>query len=145
MREDMRLGDALVALLVAPLGAAVPSLVQAMIVPAGRLPELLPVASVTGNVWAVSLAGALLFVFPILAAAPSLRQPPGFLAGVAGGFVSLLLGALILGDFAPDHMRFPTTVTGILRGCAPGVLSGLTYAAVANRLAQPRAARPEYF
>ena len=144
-RRELRLRDALLALLIAPLGAAIPSLVQTIMTPAGDLPELLPMASVPGNVLAIALAGALLVVFPILAVAPAVRQPPGFVAAICGGVVSVLLGAVILGDFRQGHVQFPSTLSGFLRSCAPGVLSGFTYAMVANRLAQLRSARPDYF
>ena len=141
----MRIGDTLLALLVAPLGAAVPSLFQAMLASERGVAELRQLVILTGSVWVLCLAGGLLFVFPILAAAPGLRQPSGVVAAIWGGLVSLAFGALLVADFTLVGIQYPTTINGLLTTCAPGVLSGLTYAVVANRLAQARSAPVEYF
>ena len=145
MRDEMRLGDTLLALLVAPLGAAVPSLFQAMLASERGVAELRALVIVIISVWVLCLAAALLFVFPILAAAPSLRQPSGVVAAIWGGLVSLAFGALLLGDLTIGWIQFPSTLSALFNGSAPGVLSGLTYAIVANRLAQARSAPVEYF
>lgn len=145
MRGAMRLDDTLLALLVAPLGAAVPSLFKAMLASERGVAELRALVILIMSVWVLCLAAALLFVFPILAAAPRLRQPSGVVAAMWGGLVSLAFGALILGDLTIGWIQFPTTLTGLFNGSAPGILSGLTYAVVANRIAQARSAPAEYF
>jgi hypothetical protein len=145
MRDQMRLGDTLLALVVAPLGAAVPSLFQAMLAAERGVAQLFPLVVLTGSVWVLCLACGLLIVFPILAAAPRLRQPSGVVAAIWGGLVSLAFSALIVGNFTAGLIQFPTTLNGLLNGSAPGVLSGLTYAVVANRLAHARSAPAEYF
>ena len=116
----MRFGRTIGPLVIAPSGAMVVSVAQALLDGRGAVSSL----TMAWLVGFVSLAVGFSFVLPVLWFAPRLRQPPLWLAAVWGMLVAWCVVGVLFRQLPPT--------AGVVGLSLSGAASGLVYAFLAN-------------